>query len=100
MRTVKPKSLCRECSNAHVQYGVNGERAISCTYGGMVRVVKLMFSIAPTTATATRSLVQLESDSNWFAKLRLNCQSAHEACCLRERLPTLLQVRRGWGYPD
>ncbi len=41
MRTVKPKSLCAECSNAHVQYGVNGERAISCTYGGMVRVVKL-----------------------------------------------------------
>jgi hypothetical protein len=41
MRAVKPKSLCRDCSHAHVQYGVNGERAISCIYGGAIRVVKL-----------------------------------------------------------
>ena len=35
--TVKPKPLCVECSYAHVQYGAKGQRAVSCTYGGMVR---------------------------------------------------------------
>jgi hypothetical protein len=39
--TVKPKPLCVECSYAHVQYGAKGQRAVSCTYGGMVRPVTL-----------------------------------------------------------
>jgi hypothetical protein len=41
LRTVKPQPLCVDCSYAHVQYGTNGRRAISCTYGGVVRPVKL-----------------------------------------------------------
>jgi hypothetical protein len=36
-RPVKPQPLCAGCSNAHVQYGAEGRRAISCTFGGMVR---------------------------------------------------------------
>lgn len=37
----KPQPLCANCLHAHVQYGANGKRAISCTYGGAVRLVKL-----------------------------------------------------------
>jgi hypothetical protein len=33
-REAKPQSLCVDCFYAHVQYGANGRRAISCTYGG------------------------------------------------------------------
>ena len=40
-RPVKPQPLCAGCSNAHVQYGAEGRRAISCTFGGMVRPVTL-----------------------------------------------------------
>ena len=40
-RPVKPQPLCAGCSNAHVQYGAEGRRAISCTFGGMVRPVRL-----------------------------------------------------------
>ncbi len=35
------ETLCAFCSFAHVQYGANGRRAISCTYGGGVRAIKL-----------------------------------------------------------
>ena len=35
------ETLCGFCSFAHVQYGANGRRAISCTYGGGVRTIKL-----------------------------------------------------------
>jgi len=40
-RTAKPNPLCVECSFAHVQYGACGRRAISCTFGGGVRVMKI-----------------------------------------------------------
>jgi hypothetical protein len=33
------QSLCIDCASAHVQYAVNGKRAISCTFGGGVRPV-------------------------------------------------------------
>ena len=36
-RPVKPQPLCAGCSNAQVQYGAEERRAISCTFGGMVR---------------------------------------------------------------
>jgi hypothetical protein len=39
--STKPESLCAFCSFAHVQYGANGSRAISCTFGGGVRAMKL-----------------------------------------------------------
>ena|ERR1700733_11144083 len=37
----KPKPLCADCCHAHVQYGSNAKRAISCTFGGMVRPVTI-----------------------------------------------------------
>jgi len=40
-RAVKPQPLCAECVFAHVQYGANARRAISCTFGGTVRPVTL-----------------------------------------------------------
>ncbi len=40
-RDTKPLPLCADCVFAHVQYGANGRRAISCTYGGTVRPVTL-----------------------------------------------------------
>ena len=41
MRATKPKPLCTDCFHAHVQYGTKAQRAISCTYGGGVRPIKL-----------------------------------------------------------
>jgi hypothetical protein len=40
-RTPKPLPLCTDCSHAHVQYAVNGRRAIACTFAGAVRPVLL-----------------------------------------------------------
>ena len=40
-REAKPAPLCADCVFAHVQYGANARRAISCTYGGGVRPMKL-----------------------------------------------------------
>ena len=40
-RGSKPESLCADCFFAHVQYGANGRKAISCTFGGGVRPMKL-----------------------------------------------------------
>lgn len=40
-REAKPAPLCMECAFAHVQYGANARRAISCTYRGGVRPMKL-----------------------------------------------------------
>jgi hypothetical protein len=37
----KAKPICADCFYAHVQYGANARRAISCTYGGFVRPMKL-----------------------------------------------------------
>ncbi|HVM94003.1 MAG TPA: hypothetical protein VMT67_14365 [Terriglobales bacterium] len=35
------KSQCNECAYAHIQFGACGRRAISCTFGGGIRLVKL-----------------------------------------------------------
>ena len=40
-REAKPAPLCADCFFAHVQYTANARRAISCTYGGAVRPMKL-----------------------------------------------------------
>jgi hypothetical protein len=40
-REVPAQSLCVDCASAHVQYGVNGKRATSCTFGGGVRPVAM-----------------------------------------------------------
>jgi hypothetical protein len=40
-RAMKPKPLCVGCLHAHVQYAIDARRAISCTYGGAVRPMKL-----------------------------------------------------------
>lgn len=41
MHAPKSVSLCGDCLYAHVQYATNGQRAISCTFGGAVRPMKL-----------------------------------------------------------
>jgi len=40
-RKAKPAPLCAECFFAHVQYAANARLAISCTFGGTVRPMKL-----------------------------------------------------------
>jgi hypothetical protein len=40
VREVEPR-LCADCRHAHAQYAANGRRAISCTYGGRVRSMRL-----------------------------------------------------------
>jgi hypothetical protein len=40
-RNARPKPICADCFYAHVQYGAKARRAISCTYGGFVRPMKL-----------------------------------------------------------
>jgi hypothetical protein len=40
-REAKPVPLCVGCFRAHLQYGANAKRAISCTYGGAARPIKL-----------------------------------------------------------
>lgn len=40
-REAEPAALCADCAFAHIQYGANARRAISCTYGGGVRPMKL-----------------------------------------------------------
>lgn len=41
MREARPRPLCTDCVHAHVQYAVNGRRAIACTFAGAVRPVEL-----------------------------------------------------------
>jgi len=41
MRSNKPKSMCVDCTFAHIQYAVNGRCATSCTFNGGVRPVAL-----------------------------------------------------------
>lgn len=40
-RTPKPEPLCTGCAFAHMQHAANGKRAISCTFGGVVRPMAL-----------------------------------------------------------
>lgn len=40
-RAPKPRGLCAECAFAHIQHGANARSATFCTYGGVVRPVKL-----------------------------------------------------------
>ena len=40
-RAARPLTLCTDCVHAHVQYAVNGRRAIACTFAGAVRPVEL-----------------------------------------------------------
>src|SRR3974390_558669 len=42
-RNRQPKSppLCTDCVFAHMQYALDGRRAISCTYGGGVRPIAI-----------------------------------------------------------
>lgn len=40
-REPKQKPLCADCFHAHVQYTAKPQRVISCTFGGVVRPMKL-----------------------------------------------------------
>ena len=39
--TAKTKGMCNQCAYAHIQFGACGRRAISCTFGGGLRPLKL-----------------------------------------------------------
>jgi hypothetical protein len=41
LRTPKRQPLCADCFYAHVQYAAKARLAISCTYGGPMRPMKL-----------------------------------------------------------
>ena len=41
IRSPKLQPLCADCFYAHVQYTTNSRHAISCTYSGAVRPMKL-----------------------------------------------------------
>ena len=41
VRAPKQRPLCTDCVHAHVQYAVNGRRAIACTFAGAVRPVMI-----------------------------------------------------------
>lgn len=41
MRAPRRQPLCADCLYAHVQCGAKGQLAISCTFGGVVRPMKL-----------------------------------------------------------
>jgi hypothetical protein len=40
-REPKPAPLCATCTFAHMQYAVSGKRAISCTFGGGLRLMAI-----------------------------------------------------------
>jgi hypothetical protein len=40
-REPKAEPMCATCLFAHIQYAVNGKRAISCTFGGGVRPIAI-----------------------------------------------------------
>jgi hypothetical protein len=40
-RKINSEPLCADCFHAHVPYAANARRAISCTYAGAVRPMKL-----------------------------------------------------------
>jgi len=40
-REPKPQPLCAGCTFAHIQYAATGKIATFCTYGGVVRPMKL-----------------------------------------------------------
>ncbi len=40
-RNTRPNPICTDCFYAHVQYGAKARPAISCTYGGFVRPMKI-----------------------------------------------------------
>jgi hypothetical protein len=37
----RPRGLCADCAFVHMQYGATGGKAVFCTFGGVVRDVKL-----------------------------------------------------------
>jgi hypothetical protein len=41
MARSKRESLCKDCLHAHVQYATNSRVAISCTYAGTVRPLRI-----------------------------------------------------------
>ena len=40
-RANRPRPLCTDCAHAHVQYAVNGRRAVACTFAGALRPVQI-----------------------------------------------------------
>jgi hypothetical protein len=79
-RSPNPRTLCTDCSHAHVQYAVNGRRAIACTFAGTVRPVLLdvMYCTDYRDRNAAPRLVSIG-----FAREVVDVESATEAAIVQ-----------------
>jgi hypothetical protein len=79
-RAPKPRPLCTDCVHAHVQYAVNGRRAIACTFAGAVRPVLLdvMYCTDYRDRNATPRLVSIG-----FVREVVDVDSAAEAAIVQ-----------------
>ena len=41
VRIGRPRGLCAGCQFTHMQYGATGRNAVFCTFGGVVRPVRI-----------------------------------------------------------
>jgi hypothetical protein len=41
LRVRRPRGLCSGCQFVHMQYGATGRNAVFCTFGGVVRPVRI-----------------------------------------------------------
>jgi hypothetical protein len=95
-RAPKPRPLCTECSHAHVQYAVNGRRAIACTFAGAVRPVLLdvMYCTDYRDRNAAPRLVSWGSRRAWTQTSVRKPPSFNTDSRLRESLRTALRLLR------
>jgi hypothetical protein len=88
-REPKPKPLCADCFHAHVQYTANARRAISCTYGGAVRAMKLDVLYCTDYRTRNAPRPRLIGFVQEGAPGERECQPASKAPCSDARLVAL-----------
>ncbi len=60
-RALKSEPLCASCSFVHMQYAMNGKRAISCTFGAGARpiTIDVLYSTDYRDRTAPPRLVKI-----------------------------------------
>jgi hypothetical protein len=78
-KTNKPRPLCTDCMHAHVQYAVNGRRAIACTFAGAVRpvLIDVMYCTDFRDRNAAPRLVQIG-----FGLPIVTAEPASEVACV------------------
>jgi len=92
VRAPKQRPLCTDCVHAHVQYAVNGRRAIACTFAGAVRpvMIDVMYCTDYRDRNAAPRLVSIG-----FVRERAGTNAATEAAS--ERLPRPSRLLGGRG---